>query len=211
MIKPSSSVQHHSRLQTARSLSISCKFLHTPGPVATIEESSDSDRAASHLLANLNLQIALKHSMSTLSLSSSLYFGSTDDQSYSSSSANISTPLTSSSLSKQGHGTTADKIKNDFTSASQNLSDYLQVSGEERVQYKHAQRELDLLHIKEKSQQHDSKLTHKLCLQRERQAHEASMKDKDIETLQIQLQIEKLRTERVAMEWGAGGETQDSL
>ena len=37
------------------------------------------------------------------------------------------------------------------------------------------------------------------------------MKDKDIETLQIQLQIEKLRTERVAMERGAGGETQDSL
>ena len=106
---------------------------------------------------------------------------------------------------------TADKIKNDFMSASQNLSDYLWVNGEERVWHKCAQWELDLLHIKEKSWQHDSKLTHKLCLQHERQAHEASMKDKDIETLQIQLQIEKLRTERVAMERGAGGETQDTL
>ena len=63
VIKPSSNIQHHSHPQTARSLSISCKFLHTPRPVAITEESSDSDRAASHLLANLNLQIVPKHNM----------------------------------------------------------------------------------------------------------------------------------------------------
>ena len=124
VIKPSSNIQHHSHPQTVGSLSISCKFLHTPRPVATTEESSDSNRAVSHL-ANLNLQIVPKHNMSTPSLSSPSYFGSTDDQSYSSSSANMSTPLTSSPLSKWGCGMTANKIENDFMSASQNLSDYL--------------------------------------------------------------------------------------
>ena len=87
----------------------------------------------------------------------------------------------------------------------------MQVTQEEKKAEKCAQHNLNLWHLKEKVRQHDNQHDHELVLQWERHEHEKEMKDRDLATLKLQIQLETLKNQRVAMEKGiAGGKTQDS-
>jgi len=180
--------------------------------MVTTEESSDSDATASHLIANLNLQVAAKRNLSLPALSSSL-FTDPEEKGYTSTSATSAPPATagSSSSRKHGHEMGADKISNEIMTASQTLYQQIQVAREEKQAEKCARHDLNLWHLKEKVHQRDNRQEHELLLQRERYEHEKEMKDKDLATLELQIQLEKIKKDRVAMEKGiAGGEIQDS-
>ena len=95
--------------------------------------------------------------------------------------------------------------------ASQTLYQQIQVAQEEKQAEKHARHDLNLWHLKEKVHQHDNRQEHKLLLQWECYKHEKEMKDKDLATLELQIQLEKIKKDRVAMEKGiVGGGIQDS-
>ena len=88
----------------------------------------------------------------------------------------------------------------------------MQSSSEDNKTDKCARYKLNVWCIKERACLHSDKREHELNLQCERQEHEKDMKAKNISTLQLQLQIEQLRTQRMAMEKGvAGGEAQDPM
>lgn len=64
---------------------------------------------------------------------------------------------------------------------------------------KHARHELNLWQTQEKAHRRTDQHDHQLFLQRECQEHEKDMKDKDLASLQLQLQIEQLRTQQLAL------------
>ena len=88
----------------------------------------------------------------------------------------------------------------------------MQSSLEDNKTDKRAWYELNVWRIKERARLCSDKHEHELNLQHERQEHKKDMKAKDISTLQLQLQIKQLRTQRMAMEKGVvGGEAQDPM
>ncbi|KAG9307911.1 hypothetical protein JVU11DRAFT_12956 [Chiua virens] len=177
----------------------------------SLESASASDAAASHLLANLNLQVAASRSQK-LSLSSpgtSLFSDSVD---YSSAPSTKPTTNTSSSTRKRGQDPGQDKSSESFVSAAHSLIATLSVARDDKKAEKRARYELDLWHSQEWSRHRHSQREHEQELQQECQKHEKEMKDKDITALQLQLEIEEMRLQRLAMEKGPGtsGEEQET-
>ena len=95
----------------------------------------------------------------------------------------------------------SDKISGDFSTMSQSLLEQIWVAHEEKKANKWARHELNLWHTKEKVRQHTSQHEHELLLLQEHQEHEKDMKDKDIASMQLQPQTEKLKHHRTVKAW----------